>query len=67
MAGAEARLTVREREIATLIRAGKTSREIAEALFIAPATVDFHRKNLRRKLGLEAGGPSLATHLARLP
>ena len=67
MAGGEARLTVREREIANLIRAGKTSGEIAEALFISPATVAFHRRNLRRKLGLEARDPTLATHLARLP
>ena len=67
MAGAEARLTVREREIANLIRTGKTSSEIAEALFISPATVAFHRRNLRRKLGLEARDPTLATHLARLP
>lgn len=67
MAGADARLTVREREIANLIRAGKTSSEIAEALFISPATVAFHRRNLRRKLGLEARDPTLATHLARLP
>ena len=67
MAGAEARLTVRELEIANLIRAGKTSSAIAEAMFISPATVAFHRRNLRRKLGLQAHDPSLATHLARLP
>ena len=58
---------MREREVANLIRAGKTSREIAEALFIAPTTVAFHRKNLRRKFGLTPHGPSLAAHLARLP
>ncbi len=58
-------LTVREREIANFIRCGKSSREIAEALFISPATVAFHRRNLRRKLGIGGQGSSLAIHLAR--
>jgi PAS domain S-box-containing protein len=66
-AGAHAHLTRREREIANLIRAGKTSSEIAQALYISPTTVAFHRKNLRRKLGLAARGPLLAAHLASLP
>lgn len=60
-------LTLREREIATLIRAGKTSAEIAEALYISPGTVAFHRKNIRRKLGLEPRGPRLTSHLAAAP
>lgn len=59
-------LTPREREIANLIRIGKTSDEIAAALYISPATVAFHRKNLRKKLGLGAGGPRLVGHLGRL-
>lgn len=67
LAGSETWLSMREREIANLIRAGKSSREIAEALFISPTTVAFHRKNLRRKFGLAAHGPSLAAHLASLP
>ncbi len=67
LAGSDTWLSVREREVANLIRAGKTSREIAEALFISPTTVAFHRKNLRRKFGLGPHGPSLAAHLARLP
>jgi hypothetical protein len=60
-------LTPREREIANLIRVGKTSDEIAAALYISPATVAFHRKNLRRKLGLGPRGPRLASHLGRTP
>jgi PAS domain S-box-containing protein len=59
-------LTPREREIANLIRIGKTSDEIAAALYISPATVAFHRKNLRKKLGLGVRGPRLVTHLGRL-
>ncbi len=61
----EARLSKREHEIANLIRAGKSSSEIARALFVSPTTVAFHRKNLRRKLGLGTRSPSLATYLAR--
>lgn len=57
-------LTRREREIAHLIRAGKSSAEIAEALYISHETVAFHRKNLRRKLGLDGGATRLASYLA---
>ena len=64
LVGGEARLTRREREVANLIRAGKSSREIAEALFVSTATVAFHCKNLRRKLGLTSRDSSLATYLA---
>ncbi len=64
-AGEGAQLTPREREIAALIRQGRSTSEIAEALYISPTTVSFHRKNLRRKLGLAARGPRLASHLGR--
>ncbi len=60
----EQHLTLREREIANLIRMGRTSAEIAEALYISPATVAHHRKNLRRKLGLPPRGARLASVLA---
>jgi DNA-binding CsgD family transcriptional regulator len=62
-----AQLTPREREIAGLIRVGRSTSEIAEALYISPTTVAFHRKNLRRKLGLGPRGPRLASHLGRSP
>ncbi|HUK78781.1 MAG TPA: PAS domain-containing protein [Thermoleophilia bacterium] len=59
-------LTRREIEVANLVRLGKTSAEIAEALHISPSSVAFHRANVRRKLGLPKGGPRLETHLAAL-
>jgi DNA-binding CsgD family transcriptional regulator len=62
-ADADARLTSREREIARLIGVGRSTSEIAEALYISPSTVSFHRKNLRRKLGLAPRGPHLASYL----
>ena len=48
-------LSNREKEILNLIANGKTSKEIAEALFIAKTTVDTHRKNMIRKLDLKNG------------
>lgn len=48
-------LSNREKEILTLIAQGKTSKAIAEALFIAKTTVDTHRKNMIRKLELSSG------------
>ena len=48
-------LSNREREILELIANGKTSKEIAENLFIAKTTVDTHRKNMIRKLHLSNG------------
>jgi DNA-binding CsgD family transcriptional regulator len=61
----DAVLTPREREIANLVRAGKSTAEIARALYISADTVAFHRKNLRRKLGLGGRGTRLASHLSR--
>lgn len=42
-------LTLRETEVFKLLIEGKTSKEIAEELFIGKATVDSHRKNLLLK------------------
>ncbi len=43
-------LTTREKEIIRLIAEGKSSSDIAESLFISPATVQTHRKNIFYKL-----------------
>ncbi|MFN3969378.1 response regulator [Flavobacterium sp.] len=40
----------REKEILQLIAEGKSSQEIAEALFIEKSTVDSHRKNMSKKI-----------------
>jgi len=48
-------LSKREQEILGLIAEGKTSKEIAETLFIAKTTVDTHRKNMIRKLKFSTG------------
>lgn len=45
-------LTEREREVLVMLARGNTYQEVAEALFISARTVEFHRANLIRKLGL---------------
>lgn len=46
-------LSQREQEIMRLIAEGLSARDIAERLYISPKTVDNHRANIMRKLGLE--------------
>ena len=47
-------LTNRERLVLQLAAEGKTSAEIAAALFISPRTAETHRANLMRKLNLRS-------------
>jgi ATP/maltotriose-dependent transcriptional regulator MalT len=46
------RLTAREAEVLRLVAAGRSNPEIAEALFISPATARTHVSNLFAKLGV---------------
>ncbi len=46
-------LTVREREVLQLAAEGKTNTDIASLLHISQRTVENHRANLMRKLGLK--------------
>jgi DNA-binding NarL/FixJ family response regulator len=45
-------LSDREREILKLIAEGKTNREMADLLYLSVKTVQAHRANLMRKLGM---------------
>ena len=47
-----ASLTGREREVLDKILSGLTGKEIARELDVSPRTVEAHRKNLLRKLGI---------------
>ena len=56
---AENSLTNRQEQILQLIAEGKTTREIADELYIGVYTVDTHRKNMMRLLGLKGKGELL--------
>ena len=47
-------LTKREREVFIMLARGNTYQQIADALFITVKTVDFHRANTMRKLGINS-------------
>jgi PAS domain S-box-containing protein len=56
-------LTHREVQVASLVKEGKSTKEIAELLNIAIKTVVFHRNSLRNKLGLKNKKANLRAHL----
>jgi DNA-binding NarL/FixJ family response regulator len=46
-------LSLREREVLTLLADGKSSKEIADLLFISTRTVEHHRASINRKLKID--------------
>ena len=46
------KLTRRQAEVLQLIYEGKSSQEVAEILFVAPRTIDFHLVNIYARLGV---------------
>ena len=44
------KLTKREVEVLTLVVEGKSSKEVADMLFVSKRTVDFHLANIYQKL-----------------
>lgn len=59
-------LTPQELKTADLIKGGHSSKEIAGILGISLRTVEFHRENIRRKLGLKNHKVNLRSHLLSL-
>ncbi|MGH1385734.1 response regulator [Kordia sp.] len=55
----ESILSRREKEILALIAQRKTSKEIADLLFISKSTIDTHRKNMIQKLELKGANELL--------
>jgi DNA-binding CsgD family transcriptional regulator len=46
-------LTPRERAVLNQIRRGASSREVGETLGVSARTIEFHRANIMRKLGVQ--------------
>jgi len=47
-------LTAHELQIARFVAEGLTNREVAARLFLSPRTIDFHLRNVYRKLGISS-------------
>ena len=56
-------LTPTEIEVANLIRHGINSKEIADIMNLSPRTIYNHRKNIRKKFGLDNKKTNLRSHL----
>lgn len=59
-------LTPKEIQVASMVREGFSTKAIAATLSISPETVSIHRKNIRKKLGLEAKSDNLRSYLVSL-
>jgi PAS domain S-box-containing protein len=53
MGGKLLHLSPMEVQVANLVKGGKSSKEIAEILKISCGTVNIHRKNIRKKIGVD--------------
>jgi PAS domain S-box-containing protein len=59
-------LSVRETEIANMIKSGLSSKEIAQLLQVSIRTVDTYRNRIRKKLGISRKRVNLSSHLQTL-
>lgn len=59
-------MTTQEIQVAALVRDGKSNKEIAELMNISVNTVESHRHNLRKKLGLQNKKINLRSYLFSL-
>jgi PAS domain S-box-containing protein len=60
------KLTAREVEICNMIKGGLSNKDISHLLSISIQTIEGHRKNIRKKLGLKNKGINLTSYLRGL-
>jgi DNA-binding NarL/FixJ family response regulator len=56
-------LTPKEIQVACMIRQGFSTKHIAETLSTSEGTISTHRRNIRKKLGLNNASINLRSHL----
>lgn len=59
-------LSLREAQVALLVKEGKSSEEIAKVLGLSKSAVDFYRKRLRKKFGLKGKKERLSEYLKKI-
>jgi len=60
------KLTPTEIQVANFIKHGSSSKDIADSLGLSQRTVDTHRYNIRKKIGIGGKGVNLRTYLSSL-
>jgi DNA-binding CsgD family transcriptional regulator len=58
------KLSPTELQVTNLIKQGNTTKEIAEIMNLASSTIDFHRNNIRKKIGIKNKRINLKTYLS---
>ena len=66
MSSQQYRLTPKEIQVANLVKEDKSTKEIAEMLNLSTSAIDFHRNNIRTKLGLKNKKINLQSYLLSL-
>ena len=62
----QTRFTRKEIQVAGLLKEGKSTKEIAQIMDLSIGAIEFHRKNLRKKLGLTNTKHNLGAYLSSI-